>query len=341
MAKKAKAEKVENNSNLIFADTFLSKPVRILRVSPAFDIGLGGGIPEGSWVVLTGRPKFGKSSAAMHMISQYLTQFPEGKALYVDVETRLKEINLRNRFLDPTRLQIMRSTQDDIIHAEDFLERTETYIKENPNCIVVIDSVSSLCSTTEYIDSVKGNTRSLGPKLMANFTRKMAPLVPVQNAIIILITHQIANTSGYGSPFSEDGGNKIQYQSDIKMKCKTKTEWIEDERNIGQQSNWLVEWSALGPPGMEVSSYFRYNYGLDAGMELANLGLDFGLITKSGAWYQITCLLLSEDQEIQDMIDPKKKEKSFTFQGLQKVGDFINSNDKVQKFIMKELVSML
>lgn len=342
MAKK-KNEILESVENLILGSDFLSDKKEILRVSPAFDVGLGGGIPQGSWVILTGKPKLGKSSAAIHMVAKFLQQFPQGNALYVDVETRLKEINLRNQFLDVSRLDIMRSQQDDILQAEEFLTRTENYIKSNPNSIVVVDSVSSLCSTTEYTDPIKGTTRSLGPKLMANFTRKMAPIIPVQNCIIILITHQIANTSGYGSPFSEDGGNKIQYQADIKLKCKNKEEWLDGTKNIGQVVNWNVEFSALGPPGMSISSCFRYNYGLDEGMELARIGVDFGLITRGGSWYNATFLALSEDPTVLEYIENsgKPKENVFKFQGIEGMGNFLNQNDHMRAILFQQVMEMV
>lgn len=294
------------------ASDFLNKPREILHISPAFDVGLGGGIPLGSWVILTGKYKCGKTSSAIHMVSQFLNQFPDSQGLFVDVESRLKEQTLSNTSLDKDRLQILSSSEEEILHAEQLLERTESWVKSNKKSIVVIDSTSAMCSQKEYVDPISGNVRSLGPKLMATFTRKMAPIIPVQNCIMILITHLIANTSGYGSPFTEDSGNKIQYQSDVKLRCRRNEDWLVGEKLIGQKNEWSVEWSAMGPPGATISSYLKYDHGLDDTMEIVDLAIQLGLVSKAGAWFTIEdkkvqgingiCELLDNDLELKQKI---------------------------------------
>lgn len=227
------------------------------------------------------------TTTAMHMIARFLQQFENSQALFVDVESRLKEQTLSNIFLDKDRLQILTSSEDEILHAEQLLERTESWVKSNKKSIVVIDSTSAMCSQKEYVDPISGNIRSLGPKLMATFTRKMAPIVPIQNCIMILITHLIANTSGYGSPFTEDSGNKIQYQSDVKLRCRRNEDWLINDKLMGQKNEWSVEWSAIGPPGATINSYLQYNYGLDDTMEIVDLAIQLGLVAKAGAWFTV------------------------------------------------------
>lgn len=316
MAKK-KEDKEDSNSGVMIDASFIKdRPRDVLHVSPASDIGLGGGIPKGSWVIFSGKPKFGKSTKAIHCIAKFLKQFPDSKALYVDTEHRLKRFHLSHPLLDINRLQILQSQKGKILDAEEHLTQVELYIKDNPDSIIVIDSTSALCSSSEQImDKISGDIRSKGPKILAHFCRKMASVVPVQDTIIIMITHLIANTSGYGSPYLEDSGNKIQYQSDVKLRGKSVEKWEDKETQIGQIISWNVEWAALGPPGQIIKNYFRYNNGIDETMELIEQAINFGMITKGGAWF--TCDFMSELGEL-----PQKA------QGQEKLHQLISSDQR-------------
>jgi len=299
MAKKKTEDKAtKTDSTFLDASFIRDNPKEILHVSPSVDAALGGGIPKGSWVIIGAKPKFGKSSLIVHSIAKFLNQFPDSEALYVDTEHRLKPFHLSHPLLDVSRLHVLQSTKGNILSSEDFLTQTELWIKDHPDSIVVVDSTSSLCSSAEQVmDSISGDIRGKGPKILAHFCRKMAPIIPIQDTILVLVTHLIANTSGYGSPFNEDSGTKIQYQSDVKLRGKGLEKWEKDGKQIGQIMNWNVEWSALGPPGGEIKSYLRYNHGIDEVMELVEQAINFGLIVKGGAWF--TCNFDGEEKKLQ------------------------------------------
>lgn len=279
------------------AQDIIDKPKTIIPLSPKLDIGLSGGVPEGSWFLISGKEKAGKSSAALHFCAT--AQRPEyggRKCYYLDAEGRLggkilggiQGLDLKSE----NGLEIIKSTKGNILSAEMFLTIAENLIKSESEIVIVIDSASAMCTQSEMdSDEISGNTRNGGPKLLANFTRKLANVVPVQNTIVIIIQHMIANTSGYGPAFMEDGGNKIKYQADIKLRARTFSKWEDtSKKQIGQIVTWDVVYSALGAPGATVEGYIRYGKGIDTTWELIDIAVDLDLIEKGGSWFTLSFL---------------------------------------------------
>lgn len=315
-------------SKVITANDIWDDPKDIFSVSPNVDIGLGGGIPLGSWVILSGKQKTGKTSLAIHMLAKFLSKYPDSKALYVDVEHRMKKMNLSHALIDQEmrdRIEVIKSTPDELLSAEEILNRTENWIKDNKQAIILIDSVSSLVGQAELAADVTGSFRSQGPRIMANFTRKMGPVLDVRNSVLITVLHLIANTSGYGAALYEDGGNKVQYQSDIKLRVKKSVDWEdENKKNIGKEIDWSVEWAALPGHGGIIKNYFRYGHGTDEIMESIYLAEQFGIVMKSASWY--ACDLFEGEDG-----------KPLKFQGLPKFYAYFNENPDKFEILLTEL----
>ena len=296
------------------AESILNKERTIIPVSPKMDIGLSGGIPMGCWGIFSGVSGIGKSSMALHIASK--AQKPEygsRKCYYFDIEHRLEKKNLsgiQGLELTEDKLEIISSTKNNILTAEKALSIAEKLLKTEEGIVLVIDSSSALCTNKEYDGDIAATGRNEGPKLLAQFTRKLAGIVSVQDSLVIIIQHLIANTSGYGSPWLEDGGNKIVYQSDFKLRGVSFKKWEKDEEQIGQVNNWHVVKCALGQPNSKIESHLRYGYGIDELWESIELGCDIGLINKSGAWFELSYL------------DSPEK-----FQGQQNVWDHLSSNE--------------
>lgn len=224
-----------------------------------------------------------------------LAQKPENgsrNVYYIDAEGRLKKMNLAGTLgLDLEKFTVIQSSQEKLFSAEEFLDIAETIIRNDPGCVLIIDSSSALCSSKEMVDEVSGQTRSITPRIFSSFCKKMGTIVPIQRTTVIVIQHLIANTSGYGPAQMEDGGRKLQYQVDVKLRCKGIEKWEEgsgeNKSIIGQLVKWDVICCALGQPGHEVVSYLRYGEGIDKVSELIDVCCDFGLISKGGAWYTL------------------------------------------------------
>jgi predicted ATP-dependent serine protease len=153
------------------ASLLLDTPSKIIPTTPNLDIGLFGGIPEGSLAILSGPPKCGKSTLCLQIIKNAYDLYKK-RAFYIDVEHRLKALNLRGiAGLDtsPEALQIIRSSGDKILEAESLLDIATELIKSEPGSLIILDSSSALCSMKEMVDEITGQTRSLGPKLLSAF----------------------------------------------------------------------------------------------------------------------------------------------------------------------------
>jgi len=262
------------------------------------------------------------------------------KVIWLDVEHRLKKLNLSGiEGLDTSedKFHIVQSQKGKILTAEEFLDIATEFLKNESDIFLVIDSVSALCASAESIADVTAQARNAGPKLMGNFWRKSKDLVPVQNSNVVMIIHLIANTSGYGAKWIEDGGQKIQYACDIKIRNKKTEDWLDGDKIIGIMPEWEIETSALGPPCKSVSCRFKFGKGIDKAAELMDLAFDFGLISKAGAWYNLDFAL--ELPEAQSFVteDKKTKEKSLKLQGEKNVYEFLVANPSILSLLEQEI----
>jgi recombination protein RecA len=318
---------------ILTGNALVDRQVLTIPISPSLDIALNGGIPEGSFVVLTGQPKCGKTTTSLDFAAT--AQKPEyqgalkdtREVYYLNIEGRLKKRDLEGiPGLNLEKFHVIGSQQGKILHAEEYLQIAERIINEVPGCILIIDSYSALCTEAEITSDMDKMQRADGAKLLAKFCRKVANVIPVNKNIVIGITHLMGNPTGYGAEFKEKSGQAIAYQTDIKLRAKTFKPWIvgTDNTQIGQEIDWQVVCSALGPPGGLTTSYIRYGNGIDKYTELINLASDVGIIHKGGAWYTITSL---EDK-------PK-------FQGTEKLRAFILEKPEIYDTIYKGVKEVL
>jgi recombination protein RecA len=314
-------EKEFGEDVLIDANAVFSGERKIIPFTPSLDLSLCGGIPEGRWCIISGPPKCGKTTLALQIAAN--AQQLYGKDIYYGkVEGRLEKKNLKGiHNLDADKIKVIQSVKGRILTAEDFITIFIQVIKKQPGCVLIIDSASALCSEKEMIDDVTAQTRNLGPKLLATFCRQMGNVVPVQDTLVIIIQHIITNTSGHGAKYMEDGGLKIQFQDDVKLRAKYFEKWKEGENLIGQKVHWDIVYSALGPPGGEVEGYLRYGYGFDKEMELLSIACDYGLVEKAGSWYTI--------------IETNEK-----FQGLYKGANLLREKPDLYQTMYKTIMDM-
>lgn len=268
-------------------DQLLEKELTIVPVSPALDMILGGGIPMGTFVVITGKPKLGKSSLCLHFAKN--AQNMGFKVYYFSVEGRLKKRDLegiRGLKTDKDSFEIIASQKGTILYAEDFLEILNSYITTKENCVFIVDSISQLCSKARKKNEIGDRFRDDTPLLLADMTKRISNILPVTNNILICITHLIANQGGMGrSQWSEASGQKIQYQADIKLKGLYTEQYKTGEEQVGQIIHWECGTNALSvPPCKKAQSLLRYGYGIDCEYEILNLCIDIGLVEKGGSW---------------------------------------------------------
>lgn len=311
------------------------KDLKALATVPKLDLALGGGIEEGSWTLITGLPKQGKTTICLHMI---LNAVREGRpVIYVDAEGRLKRKQLSGiRGLDEILPQIHKITPPDDEHwsAEKFLSATEMLVKDpaNKGCLVIIDSVSALITQKDLDEEVSSQIRSGLPKMLSHWMKKMNQTVPAQRAIMVMIRHFIADTGPSRKTKIADGGIKIQYQADTILDISYTEKWKEgsgaNEEQVGHVINWDIVCSSLGYSGKKAQSWLRYGTGIDIVQENLMLGEELGLIDKGGAWYTASFM----EKHVKDW-DPKDYKR----QGLGKFRDMFIDDDKMYQLLVKDI----
>jgi recombination protein RecA len=327
MALKDDVKKNFGSDIILSATSIVDRKLITIPVSPALDIILGGGIPEGSFVVFTGHPKCGKTTTSLDFAATAQKEEYQGDlkkprhVYYLNIEGRLKKRDLEGiPGLDLNRFDVIGSQQGKILHAEEYLQIAERIINEEPGSLLIIDSYSALCTETEITSDMDKMQRADGAKLLAKFCRKVANVIPVNKNIVIGITHLMGNP-GYGNvEWKEKSGQAIAYQTDIKIKAKMFSAWKSSSEGpqIGQEVEWQTLCSALGPPGGSIKSYIRYGQGIDKAMELVTLAIDFGIISKGGAWYTLS------------MLEDKPK-----FQGTEKLRQYVAENIEVYNKLLE------
>lgn len=305
----------EFGNAFVTANDLISEERVIIPVSPAINMGLSQGldlaIPEGSFVVLSGPPKYGKTLTALHIAAkaqkkEYANKklCPHGrKVLYINAEGRLQPRDIKgikDLNLDPEWFITMSSSEGNIIYSERFCAAIEKFAITYPGSVIIVDSFSILSTESEMTGEMGKQDRSAGNKVVSQLCRRLAQIIPVNKNIIIGITHQIANTSGYGASIVEKSANALKYAEDIKLVAK-KREPITDAngKQIGQDVEWFVEFSCVGPPGSKVTSCIRYGIGIDEVQELVNMGIDYGLINQNKSWLSLDFLEQEESPKLQ------------------------------------------
>lgn len=277
----------------------LEEKREVVPISPKLDIITGGGIPEGSNVIVSGPYKAGKTQMALKIAANAQAlpspKYGPRKVYFFNIEGRLKERDLRGvdgLKTDPDHWMLIQSEPGNILTAAKYLSIAERLINEKPGCVFIIDSYSSLLTEGERNATLGERYRADSPLLLGSWTRRISNVVPVNNVILIGITHRIANMGNGRAETSEASGNKVQFACDVKLRFTHKTPWTvgtgEKEVQIGQDMHVVCEWSALdATPNMKTSSRLRYGYGIDFEQEIADLACDLGIIEKKASWFTL------------------------------------------------------
>jgi len=315
---KTRIEKLMESVKVSAAD-FIERERAILKLSPALNYILGGGITEGSFTLITGAHKFGKTAASLYICKQ--AQKALGyRVVYLNGEHRLtKRDILSTKGLDHKNADVYTSNKKDMIYAEDFVNLARTELETEEKVILIADSLSQMCPR-ELADKpdIGEQYRDPTPKILANLTRVLSPILSVTNNIFIAITHSHMDTSGksFGSGRVEGGGTKIQYAHDFKLKGLYAQSWEDKIGNeIGKKMNWECGTSALGPPKRKCTGYLRYNHGIDEEMELMSLAqlAQIPSLKVAGSWLTLfdqkvqgidnAAALLRKDKELYSSVE--------------------------------------
>lgn len=298
------------------ANDIVERKRDILPTTLSLDVALSGGIPSGVTVLISGKPKVGKTSLCLQILKNAIDR--ERAAFYFDIERRCSKSLLQTiDGLDISKLNIIKSTEERSLFAEDYLNILERTIKDNRNCVIVVDSLAMLSTMAEQSESIGSSKDMSGPpKLLSSFFRRMQQTVDNNDVILIFISQLITNRDPGGKKYIEKGGVGIQYATSVWLNCTWAKMWDKDINTnapLGHDVQIAVQCSALGPPHLPCSVPIRFGSGIDLAKDIIINSENVGLIQKAGSWYSIP-----------DILDENKE--PIKFQGIDKMINYMNEN---------------
>ncbi len=250
--------------------------------SIGLDLALGvNGLPRGRVVEIFGPESSGKTTLALHAIAE--VQKAGGYAAFIDAE----------HALDPTYARRLGVNLEDLLVSqpdtgEQALEITEQLVRSGACELVVIDSVAALVPKAEIEGEMGDSHMGIQARLMSQAMRKLTSFVS-RNQAIVLFINQIRMKIGvmFGNPETTTGGNALKFYASVRLDIRRTGAVKEGEEVVGNRTRVKVVKNKVAPPFREAEFDIRYGVGVDRLGEAVDLGVERGLVEKSGAWFSL------------------------------------------------------
>jgi recombination protein RecA len=248
--------------------------------SLGLDIGLGiGGLPKGRVVEIYGPESSGKTTLALHVVAE--AQKKGGTCAFIDAEHALDPIYARKLGVNLDDLLI---SQPDA--GEQALEIVDTLVRSGAVSVLVIDSVAALVPRAELEGEMGDSLPGLHARLMSQALRKLTGSISRSDTTVIFI-NQIRHKIGvmFGSPETTTGGNALKFYASVRLDIRRIGAIKDRDEVVGNQTRVKVVKNKLAPPFKIVEFDIMYGAGISKTGELVDLGVQAGVVEKSGSWF--------------------------------------------------------